>query len=127
MELGFIIIEGGHINKAYINAHTVGFEELNKTVSKWPPERVEEVSGVSAAKLREAAHILGTTKSLVSSVLQGVYQSMQATAAAVQINYLHLVRGLLGTVGCGIYQMNGQTTAQNTRECALLFKRGQSS
>jgi anaerobic selenocysteine-containing dehydrogenase len=112
-----LIIEAGHVDKAYIDAHTVGFEELKKIVSKWTPERVEEVSGVPAAKLREAAYILGTTKSLVSSVLQGVYQSMQATAAAVQINNLHLIRGLIGSDGCGIYQMNGQPTAQNTREC----------
>ncbi|GEO08685.1 molybdopterin oxidoreductase family protein [Segetibacter aerophilus] len=112
-----LIIEAGHINKEYINAHTVGFEDLKKIVSKWPPERVEEVTGVPASKLREAAHILGTTKSLVSSVLQGVYQSMQATAAAVQINNLHLIRGLIGIEGSGIYQMNGQPTSQNTREC----------
>jgi len=112
-----LIIEAGHINKAYIDAHTVGFEELKKIVSKWPPERVETVSGVPAAKLRQAAQILGTTKSLVSTVLQGVYQSMQGTAAAVQINNMHLIRGMIGTDGCGIYQMNGQPTAQNTREC----------
>ena len=112
-----LIIEAGHINKEYIDAHTVGFESLKKIVSNWPTERVEQVSSVPAAKLREAAHLLGTTKSLVSTVLQGVYQSMQATAAAVQINNLHLIRGMIGSDGCGIYQMNGQPTAQNTREC----------
>jgi len=112
-----LIIAAGHINQAYIAAHTVGFEELKKIVTNWPPERVEEVSGVPAAKLREAAHIIGTSQSLVSTVLQGVYQSKQATAAAVQINNLHLLRGLIGRDGCGIYQMNGQPTAQNTREC----------
>ena len=42
---------------------------------------------------------------------------MQATAAAVQVNNLHLIRGLIGHPGSGIYQMNGQPTAQNTREC----------
>src|SRR5205823_2242926 len=55
--------------------------------------------------------------SLVSTALQGVYQSMQATAAAVQVNNIHLVRGLIGRDGCGIYQMNGQPTAENNREC----------
>jgi ferredoxin-nitrate reductase len=35
----------------------------------------------------------------------------------VQINNLHLLRGLIGKPGCSIYQMNGQPTAQNTREC----------
>ena len=50
-------------------------------------------------------------------MLQGVYQSHQATAAAVQVNNLVLLRGMLGRPGCGVLQMNGQPTAQNTREC----------
>ena len=41
---------------------------------------------------------------------------MQATAAAVQINNLHLLRGLIGKPCCTVFQMNGQPTAQNTRE-----------
>jgi anaerobic selenocysteine-containing dehydrogenase len=112
-----LIIEAGHIDQVYIDAHTVGFENLKEKVSKWTPERVEEVANVPANKLRLAAEILGTTKTLFSSVLQGVYQSMQSTAAACQVNNLHLLRGLIGRPGCGICQMNGQPTAQNTREC----------
>jgi ferredoxin-nitrate reductase len=112
-----LVIQSGNIDAEYIQAHTTGFEGLKEIVSSWPPERVEEISGIPAAKLCEAALILSSAKSLVSTVLQGVYQSMQATAAAVQVNNLHLIRGLIGRDGCGIYQMNGQPTAQNTREC----------
>lgn len=53
---------------------------------------------------------------MLSTVLQGVYQSNQATLAAMQVNNLNLLRGMLGKPGCGILQMNGQPTAQNTRE-----------
>jgi ferredoxin-nitrate reductase len=112
-----LMIQAGHIDEDYINAHTVGFEELKQTVSKWTPEKVEEVANVPASKLRAAAEILGTTRSLVSTALQGVYQSMQGTAASCQINNIHLIRGLIGRQGCAIYQMNGQPTSQNTREC----------
>ena len=49
-------------------------------------------------------------------MLQGFYQSHQSTAAAVQVNNIHIVRGMLGRPGCGLLQMNGQPTAQNTRE-----------
>lgn len=112
-----LIIEAGQIDRAFIEAHTIGFDNLRQVVSQWSPERVEALAGVPAAQLREAAHILGGARSLVSSVLQGVYQSMQATAAAVQVNNLHIIRGLIGKPGCGILQMNGQPTAQNTREC----------
>ena len=112
-----LIIEAGQIDQDYIEAHTVGFATLKETVSKWTPERVEQVAKVPADKLRAAAEILATTNTLVSTVLQGVYQSMQATAAACQVNNIHLIRGLIGRPGCGIYQMNGQPTSQNTREC----------
>ncbi|TSD67982.1 nitrate reductase [Inquilinus sp. KBS0705] len=111
-----ILIKENLINPGYIAAHTVGFEELKNIVAAWHPQRVEEVSGVPEHLLYEAAMLLGKTNTLVSTVLQGVYQSMQATASAVQVNNIHLIRGLIGRPGCGIYQMNGQPTAQNTRE-----------
>ncbi|GAB3860210.1 nitrate reductase [Hymenobacter terrigena] len=112
-----LLIENGHVNYDFIENHTVGFEELVKTVGKWTPERVEALTGVPADQLRAAADILGTCQTLVSTALQGVYQSMQATAAAVQVNNINLLRGLLGSPGNAILQMNGQPTSQNTREC----------
>jgi anaerobic selenocysteine-containing dehydrogenase len=112
-----LIIEAGQIDHAFIEAHTMGYEKLEETVTKWPAERVETVTGIPAKKLRDAAYILGSAPSLVSTVLQGVYQSNQATAAAVQVNNLHLIRGLIGKPGSTVFQMNGQPTAQNTREC----------
>jgi ferredoxin-nitrate reductase len=63
---------------------------------------VQEVTGVPVDKLKAAADILGTSKMLLSTVLQGVYQSNQVTAAGVQ------VRGLSGKRDCGVLQMNGQ-------------------
>jgi ferredoxin-nitrate reductase len=78
---------------------------------------VAEVCGVPAGQIREAARLVGRAERLLSTVLQGVYQSNQATAAACQVNNLQLLRGMLGRPGCGVLQMNGQPTAQNTREC----------
>ncbi len=69
-----------------------------------------------AEQIREAARLIGSAERLFQTVLQGVYQSHQATATAVQINNINLVRGMLGRPGCGVLQMNGQPTAQNTRE-----------
>ncbi len=112
-----LIIEAGHIDQDFIDNHTMDFDKLRQTVAKYSPERVEELTDVPVADLRAAATILGEVKSLVSTVLQGVYQSNQATAAAVQVNNINLIRGLSGKPGSGVLQMNGQPTAQNTREC----------
>src|SRR4051812_29778059 len=110
------IIRNGWHDLAYIADHTVGFDELGAIVDEYPPERVEEICAVPAADVRAAARLLGTCERLLSTVLQGFYQSNQATAAAVQVNNLHLLRGMIGRPGAGLYQMNGQPTAQNTRE-----------
>jgi anaerobic selenocysteine-containing dehydrogenase len=110
------VLEQGWIDEAYVEAHTLGLDSLRETVDAWTPERAAEVCAVVAADIRAAAELVGTAERLVSTVLQGFYQSNQATAAAVQVNNLHLLRGMLGRPGAAVFQMNGQPTAQNTRE-----------
>jgi ferredoxin-nitrate reductase len=100
----------------FIEAHTLGFEALERVVAEYPCERASEICGVSADSIREAARLIGTGERLVSTCLQGVYQSNQATAAAVQLNNVNLLRGMIGKPGCCVFQMNGQPTAENTRE-----------
>jgi ferredoxin-nitrate reductase len=110
------LIEHGWVDERYVAEHTLGFDELRGTVEPYTPERVAEICDVGVDQLREAARIIGTAERLLSTVLQGVYQSNQATAAACGVNNLHLLRGMLGRPGAGVLQMNGQPTAQNTRE-----------
>src|SRR3954471_19118028 len=110
------IVRNGWYDRAYVEAHAVGFDELEKQLQKYSPEAAAEVCDVPAAQIREAARVIGTAERLLSTVLQGFYQSHQATSAAVQVNNINVVRGMLGKPGCGILQMNGQPTAQNTRE-----------
>ena len=111
------IIRNDWIDSDYVAAHTVGFDALRQQVSEFEPERAAAICGVEVDDIRHAAGLLGTAERLLSTVLQGFYQSHQATAAAVQVNNIHLIRGMLGKPGCGVLQMNGQPTAQNTREC----------
>ena len=110
------LIRNGWVDSAYVDQHTVGFEELKVTVEAYDVNRVARICEVPVDQIREAARILGTCERLLSTVLQGFYQSNQATAGACQVNNLHLLRGMIGRPGAGVYQMNGQPTAQNTRE-----------
>jgi anaerobic selenocysteine-containing dehydrogenase len=104
------------IDHDYVEAHTAGVDELRAAVEPWDPASVARVCGVAADDVSRAAEIIGTSERLLSTVLQGFYQAAHATAAACQVNNLHLLRGQLGKRGCGILQMNGQPTAQNARE-----------
>ncbi|EMY33307.1 hypothetical protein D477_015611 [Arthrobacter crystallopoietes BAB-32] len=111
------IIANGWVDSDYIEAHTVGYDELTMRVQEYPPDVVARICDVPEEKIRDAARIIGQAERLLSTVLQGFYQSNQATAASVQVNNINIIRGMLGKPGCGILQMNGQPTAQNTREC----------
>jgi ferredoxin-nitrate reductase len=111
------LFANGWIDEAYIAEHTANVDQLRSVVEPWTPEKVAETCGVEAADVRRAAEIFGTEDRVLSTVLQGFYQSAHATASACQVNNLHLLRGMLGRPGCGLLQMNGQPTAQNNREC----------
>src|SRR4051794_9840608 len=111
------VLANGWIDEEYVRRHTLGLDDLRATVEQWTPEAAAAVCGVPAEDIRRAARIFGTSRSVLSTVLQGFYQSSQATASSCQVNNLHLLRRMLGRPGCGILQMNGQPTAQNNREC----------
>jgi anaerobic selenocysteine-containing dehydrogenase len=110
------LIERDWIDGEYVELSTQGFGELEKTVAPYEPGRVAEICGIGPREVTAAAELIGTCEALVSTVLQGFYQSNQATAASCAVNNIHLLRGMLGRPGAGVYQMNGQPTAQNTRE-----------
>jgi anaerobic selenocysteine-containing dehydrogenase len=111
-----LMFKNGFIDSDYVSKHVVGLDDLGAAVEEYDPQTVEDITGVSVEQLQEAARIIGTTRSLLSTALQGVYQSNQATASACQINNINLLRGMIGKPGSGVLQMNGQPTAQNNRE-----------
>ncbi|HEY7049854.1 MAG TPA: molybdopterin-dependent oxidoreductase [Jatrophihabitantaceae bacterium] len=111
------LIDHELINHDYLERCTVGFAELAKLIDHCTPDWAAKICEIPPEDIRQAAWLLGSSQRLLCTVLQGFYQSHQATAAAVQVNNLVLLRGMLGRPGCGVLQMNGQPTAQNTREC----------
>jgi anaerobic selenocysteine-containing dehydrogenase len=110
------VLANGWVDEQYVRAHAVGFDALQAQVADCTPEWAADTCAVDADTIRASARALGTAERLLCTVLQGFYQSHQATAAACQVNNLVILRGMLGRPGCGVLQMNGQPSAQNTRE-----------
>ena len=100
------IIANEWYEEEYVAAHTVGFDALKQTVMEYPPAKVAKICEVEEEQIREAACIIGESERLLSTVLQGFYQSHQATAASCQVNDIHLIRGMIGKPGCGVLHIN---------------------
>jgi anaerobic selenocysteine-containing dehydrogenase len=110
------LIGRGAFDADWVERHALGFERLRETVEPYSLDHVAETCGVPREDVGAAADIVAEAERLLSTVLQGVYQSNQATAAGCAVNDIHLLRAMIGRPGAGVLQMNGQPTAQNTRE-----------
>lgn len=104
------------IDRSYIAVHTIGFSELERITAQYTPQYVEEITEIPAQDLRTAAEWIGNTPNCVTVLLQGVYQSMDATPAASLVNTIHLITGKIGRPGCGPFQSAGQPSAMSNRE-----------
>jgi thiosulfate reductase / polysulfide reductase chain A len=56
------IIEEDLYDKEFVDKWTYGFDELRQKVKEMPAEKAEEITGVPAAKIREAARVYATNK-----------------------------------------------------------------
>lgn len=106
----------GWVDRAFVAAHTVGVEQMEAIARDYPPERVAQICEVRAEELERAAEWIGTARKMVSTVLQGFYQSVEATAASSLVNSVHLLRGAIGKRGSGPLLMAGQPSAMSNRE-----------
>lgn len=60
--MGHVIIEEKLYDQAFVASRTEGFEEYSKIVEGYTPESVEDITGVSAQDIRQAARMYATAK-----------------------------------------------------------------
>jgi ferredoxin-nitrate reductase len=111
-----LLIARGWIDSDFIASHTVGFDKMKQVTDEYPPERAADICGIPREELETAAKWIGTTERMVSTVLQGFYQSVEATAASSLVNSVHLLTGAIGKPGAGPLLMAGQPSAMSNRE-----------
>lgn len=111
-----LLIAYGWVKRDFIDSYTVGYDALEAVVREYPPERVAEICGIPQRDLETAAEWIGTTPRMVSTVLQGFYQSVEATASSSLVNTVHLLTGAIGKPGAGPLLMAGQPSAMSNRE-----------
>jgi anaerobic selenocysteine-containing dehydrogenase len=112
----YLLIDCGWVDSDFIAKHTVGFDKLKAVIDEYPPERVAEICDMPQEDLETAAEWIGTTPKMVSTVLQGFYQSVEATASSSLVNTVHLLLGAIGKPGSAPLLMAGQPSAMSNRE-----------
>ncbi|AFL99364.1 putative anaerobic dehydrogenase [Desulfitobacterium dehalogenans ATCC 51507] len=116
-----VLIRENLLDEEMIDEHTVGFSAVKALVEDYPPGRGEELTGIPAETIVEAALLFGKAARGTTLYGQGVNQSMSATDTAALINTLHLITGKLGKPGCAPISLTGQASAMSNRDVGGSF------
>ncbi|MEX5295332.1 molybdopterin oxidoreductase family protein [Kocuria sp. CPCC 205268] len=115
--LAHVVLHEGLADREYLRRRTTGLEAFLPSVGPWWPERVEQVTGVPAQRIRRAAHLLARQRRGTYVLTgRGVEQHVDGTDTATAAINLALLLGLPGREGSGWGTLTGQGNGQGGRE-----------
>jgi len=107
-----VIIQENLHAKAYVESRTVGFEEVKRVVEKFTPEFVEEISGIPARQIVEAARLYAGAERGSILYCMGITQHTTGTDNVKSLANLAMLCGNLGIEGGGVNPLRGQNNVQ---------------
>ncbi len=113
--LARLLIERGWIDRAYIDAHTRGFDEYAAAVAPCTLDRVTRETGLGAAVVERLAETIHRGDRVSFWWTMGVNQSYQGVRTAQSIIALALMTGNIGRPGTGANSITGQCNAMGSR------------
>jgi anaerobic selenocysteine-containing dehydrogenase len=117
--IAHILIRHGLINREYIDAHTSGFDQLERFLAAYTPERVSAITGLSEELLYKTALLYGRAKAGFIGWTMGVNHSSIGTATVNAICNLALLTGHIGRAGAAPFSITGQCNAMGSRETSF--------
>lgn len=118
--MGHVIIEEKLYDQAFVASRTEGFEEYSKIVEGYTPESVEDITGVSAQDIRQAARMYATAKSAAILWGMGVTQFYQGVETVRSLTSLAMLTGNLGKPSVGVNPVRGQNNVQGACDMGAL-------
>ncbi len=89
-----------------------GWEDFEKHIGDFAPEKVAELCGVDAGLIREAARLYATGKPSMCLHGLGMTEHLQGTEGVMALTNLALLTGNFGKPGTGMNPLRGQNNVQ---------------
>jgi anaerobic selenocysteine-containing dehydrogenase len=108
------VIIGENLHDAdYVASYTDGFEELKELAAKYPPERVEALTGIARADIVSLAREYATTRPAVIRLNYGTQRSERGGTAVRAIAALPALIGSWREIGGGLQLSTSQAFRLN--------------
>lgn len=107
------------LDREFIERHTAGFAAYRALCESTPWEEIERQSGISRAKIWEAARIYCEADRSIFTWCLGITQHEHGVDTVREIVNLLLLRGNLGREGAGPSPVRGHSNVQGNRTCGI--------
>ncbi|HVT12773.1 MAG TPA: molybdopterin oxidoreductase family protein [Fimbriimonadaceae bacterium] len=111
-----VLIEEDMVDRAFIQAHTSGWEETEKAAMSLSVEEASRISGVEIEDIRKAARMWGQAKTSFLLHARGIEHHTKGVDNVLSCINLVLATGRIGRPGCGYGTITGQGNGQGGRE-----------
>jgi len=110
--IAHVIIEEGLADQDFITERTENFDAFKEAVRECTPQWAEDISGVPADMMVEAAQVYGQAGSAAIFWAMGITQSSHGTDNVQALANLALLTGNFGKPGSGVNPLRGQNNVQ---------------
>ncbi|MCA9928332.1 MAG: formate dehydrogenase subunit alpha, partial [Anaerolineales bacterium] len=110
--MAHVIVKEKLYNADFIAQRTEGFNDYLESLEQYTPEWAEEVSGVPADKIRQAARLYANAERAAIYWGMGISQSTHGTDNTISLVNLAMMCGHVGKAGTGVNPLRGQNNVQ---------------
>ncbi len=108
------------VDHDFVATRTSNYDALKATVADYPPERAEQITGVSADLIRQVARVWGEAQAGVIFWGMGISQHTTGTDNARCLIAMCSITGNVGKPGSGLHPLRGQNNVQGASDSGLI-------
>ncbi len=110
---------GEVIDRAFLDGHTTGFEEMRAAVDAFGWDAIERQSGLSRGMIEQAAEVYLSSERVIGIYGMGMTQHVHGWLNLGMLVNLLLLRGNIGRPGAGISPVRGHSNVQGQRTVGI--------
>jgi len=118
--LAKVIIDQELFDEEFVARRTDNFTELAKSLKAYPPEHVEEITGIPSRDIKLAACIFADTEQASIVYGNGITQHVTGTDSVMALANVAMLTGHIGHRGGGIFALQRENNAQGACDMGSL-------
>jgi formate dehydrogenase alpha subunit len=115
-----VIVDEGLMDKQFIEERCENYEAFKESLANYPLDRVENITGVPADQVAEAARLYAANSPAAILYTMGITQHTHGTDNVMAVANLAMLTGNIGKPGTGVNPLRGQNNVQGACDMGAL-------